>query len=207
MKMEGIKNLIIDLGGVIVNLTRNRCIEAFEQLGVTDVREQVVNNYEHKDLFMQLELGRISASEFRSGIRRLSAKPLTDQQIDSAWIAMLEDIPEGRLDLLLSLQEQYHTFLLSNTNEIHWEWIRQNLLRRGGLQASDFFRRIYLSYELHKLKPNADIFEYVVQDAGIRPEETLLIDDAAANCRMAEQLSMRAYNVEPREDWSHIFPL
>lgn len=203
--MEGIKNLIIDLGGVIVNLTRNRCIEAFEQLGVADVRENVVNNYQHKDLFMQLELGRIPVPEFRAGIRRLSARPLTDQQIDQAWIAMLGDIPDSRLDLLLSLKARYRTFLLSNTNEIHWTWIRDNLLCRNHLAASDFFHRIYLSYELHMLKPNADIFEYVLQDAGMRPEETLLIDDALANCRMAEQLSMRAYQVEPRADWATVF--
>lgn len=205
--MEGIKNLIIDLGGVIVNLTRNRCIEAFEQLGVADVRENVVNNFQHKDLFMQLELGRISTADFRSGIRRLSNRPLADDEIDQAWIAMLGDIPEGRLDLLLSLKEQYNTFLLSNTNEIHWQWIRDNLLCRSDRPASDLFHRIYLSYELHMLKPNADIFEYVLHDASIRPEETLLIDDAAVNCRTAEQLAMRAYTVEPREDWSHIFGL
>lgn len=203
--MEGIKNLIIDLGGVIVNLTRNRCIEAFEQLGVADVRENVVNNFQHKDLFMQLELGLISAAGFRSGIRRLSARPLADDEIDRAWIAMLGDIPGSRLDLLLSLKERYNTFLLSNTNEIHWTWIRENLLCRGDMPASGFFHRVYLSYELHMLKPNADIFEFVLQDASIRPEETLLIDDAPANCRTAEQLAMRAYNVGPREDWSHIF--
>lgn len=205
MITEGIKNLIIDLGGVIVNLTRNRCIEAFEQLGVADVRENVVNNYQHKDLFMQLELGLISAAEFRSGIRRLAGRPLTDKQIDRAWMAMLGDIPAARLDLLLALRGRYRTFLLSNTNVIHWEWIRQNLLCREGVSASDFFHKIYLSYELHKLKPNADIFDYVLQDAALRPEETLLIDDAPANCRMAEQLSMRAYNVEAGEDWSAIF--
>lgn len=205
MVTEGIKNLIIDLGGVIVNLARNRCIEAFEQLGVADVRENVVNNYQHKDLFMQLELGLISAAEFRSGICRLAGRPLTDEQIDRAWIAMLGDIPAGRLDLLLALRGRYRTFLLSNTNEIHWEWIRQNLLCRQGVPASGFFHKIYLSYELHKLKPNADIFNYVLQDAALRPEETLLIDDAPANCRMAEELSMRAYHVEAREDWSVIF--
>ena len=58
--MEGIKNLIIDLGGVLINLTRNRCIEAFENLGVENIREQITNNYQHKDLFERLELGTIS---------------------------------------------------------------------------------------------------------------------------------------------------
>ena len=92
--MEGIKNLVIDFGGVIINLTRNRCIEAFESLGVANIREQIVNNYQHKDLFMKIELGSITVAEFREGIRHLTRQPLTDEQIDAAWIAMLDDVPD-----------------------------------------------------------------------------------------------------------------
>ena len=91
--MEGIKNLVIDFGGVIINLTRNRCIEAFESLGVANIREQIVNNYQHKDLFMKIELGSITVAEFRDGIRHLTRQPLTDEQIDAAWIAMLDVFP------------------------------------------------------------------------------------------------------------------
>ena len=105
--MEGIKNLIIDLGGVLINLTRNRCIEAFENLGVENIREQITNNYQHKDLFERLELGTISVEQFRDDIRALSGKPLTDEQIDTAWIAMLGDVPENKLRLLLELRERY----------------------------------------------------------------------------------------------------
>lgn len=120
--MEGIKNLVIDFGGVIINLTRNRCIEAFESLGVANIREQIVNNYQHKDLFMKIELGSITVAEFREGIRHLTRQPLTDEQIDAAWIAMLDDVPDYKLDLLLDLRKRYNTMLLSNTNEIHWDW-------------------------------------------------------------------------------------
>lgn len=203
--MEGIKNLIIDLGGVIINLTRNRCIEAFEQLGVTNIRENVVNNYQHKDLFMQLELGQVTADEFREGIRRLTRQPLTDAEIDAAWIAMLGDVPAYKLRLLLELRKKYEVVLLSNTNEIHWEWIRQTAFTTGGRKVSDYFASVYLSYELHRVKPDADIFEYVLNDASFRPEETLLIDDASPNCRTAEAMGMRAYAAQPGEDWSHLF--
>ena len=112
--MEGIKNLVIDFGGVIINLTRNRCIEAFESLGVANIREQIVNNYQHKDLFMKIELGSITVAEFRDGIRHLTRQPLTDEQIDAAWIAMLDDVPDYKLDLLLDLRKRYNTMLLSN---------------------------------------------------------------------------------------------
>ncbi len=203
--MEGIKNLIIDFGGVIINLTRNRCIEAFESLGVQDIREQIVNNYQHKDLFMQVEIGSITTAGFRDGIRRLSGQALTDEQIDTAWIAMLDDVPDYKLNLLLDLRKHYNTMLLSNTNEIHWEWSERTCFSYKGHHVSDFFNRIYLSYKLHMLKPNADIFEYVLQDAGIKAEETLFIDDAMPNCRTAESLGLHTYTPEPREDWSFLF--
>ena len=203
--MEGIKNLVIDFGGVIINLTRNRCIEAFESLGVANIREQIVNNYQHKDLFMKIELGSITVAEFREGIRHLTRQPLTDEQIDAAWIAMLDDVPDYKLDLLLDLRKRYNTMLLSNTNEIHWQWAEKNSFAYQGHHAGDFFNKIYLSYELNMLKPNADIFEYVLKDAVIKPEETLFLDDSIPNCRTAESLGIRTYTPQAREDWSYLF--
>ena len=163
--MEGIKNLIIDFGGVIINLTRNRCVEAFENFGVPDVRDRILNS---KDL-------------------------------------MLDDVPAYKLDLLMELRSKYNTMLLSNTNEIHWLWAEKNSFAHNGHQAGDFFNKIYLSYELNMVKPNADIFEYVLQDAAIDPAETLFIDDAIPNCRTAEALGIRTYAPQPREDWSPLF--
>lgn len=203
--MNGIKSLIIDLGGVIIGLTRNRCIDAFEQLGVKNVRENITNNFQHKDLFMQLELGYISVADFHDGIRQLAGKDLTDRQIDDAWIMMLGEVPKEKLELLLELRNCYNTILLSNTNEIHWKWIANNCFNYKNLKVDNFFHKIYLSYELHMLKPNTDIFEHVLNDAHIRSEETLLIDDSLPNCRTAEAMRMRAYNVQPKEDWGNLF--
>lgn len=202
--MEGIKSLIIDLGGVIINLTRNRCIEAFAQIGV-DVHEQLGSVHDHKELFMQVEIGAISAADFRNGIRCRSNQLLTDKQIDDAWIAMLDDAPSYKLELLLRLQKEYNTMLLSNTNIIHWEWAEQNIFTYQKHTVNDFFRKIYLSYELHLLKPNTEIFEYVLNDAKILPHETLLIDDASVNCLAARELGIKTYTPQAREDWSFLF--
>lgn len=204
-EMEDIKNLIIDLGGVLVNLTRNCCIEAFEALGVENIRDQIVNGFQQKDLFESFEEGIISVKEFHNGIRAWSGKYLSDEQIDEAWVAMLGDLPEYKLRLLLSLQERYRIVLLSNTNEIHWKWIEANDFAYQGLCAQDFFQRIYLSYELHMSKPSLDIFRYVLNDAGFEARETMLIDDSIVNCRAAEQLGMLSYAPRPDEDWSHLF--
>lgn len=202
--MEGVKNLVIDFGGVLINLNRARCIEAFAQLGV-DVREQLSNNYLHKDMFMAIEMGQMTAAEFRDAIRLLTPRPLTNRQIDDAWYLMLDDVPDYKLDLLLDLKQKYNTLLLSNTNEPHWQWSEKNVFSYKNHQASDFFHKIYLSFELHKVKPNPDIFQYVIEDAGIIPGESLFIDDALPNCQTAQSLGFRTYTPEAREDWSHLF--
>ena len=154
---------------------------------------------------MQIEMGTITSAEFRDGIRHLTQQRLTDEQIDAAWIAMLDDIPAYKLDLLMDLRSRYNTMLLSNTNEIHWQWAEKNSFAYKGHHAEDFFGKIYLSYELNMVKPNADIFEYVLKDAVINPEETLFLDDAVPNCRTAEALGIRTYTPQPQEDWSHLF--
>lgn len=205
MEREKIKNLIIDLGGVLINLTRNRCIEAFENIGVSNIREQISNDYRHRELFERLELGFISVSEFRDGVRWLSGKSLTDDQIDVAWISMLGDIADYKLNLLLDLRHRYNTVLLSNTNELHWKYTEESYFSLDGHDVSDFFDKVYLSYELHMLKPDAEIFRYVMDDFGMKASETMLIDDASINCRAAEELGIKSYMPKAGEDWSHIF--
>ena len=203
--MEGVKNLIIDLGGVLINLTRNRCLEAFENLGIKNIREFLVSNYQHKDLFEGFELGTISVPEFHDKVRALSNQQMSDGEIDAAWISMLGNVPEAKLQLLLDLRERYHMVLLSNTNELHWKWSEETFFSYQGHCANDFFRKIYLSYELHMQKPDEEIFKYVLKDSNMLPEETMLIDDSLVNCRAAESLGLKTYMPQANEDWSHLF--
>ena len=203
--MDGIKNLIFDFGGVLINLDRNACRMAFEQLGIESIHESVLDDYRQKELFMQLESGNISTAAFRAGMRRLSEQSLTDAQIDDAWNSMLADIPSYKLDSLLELKHRYHIMLLSNTNSIHWQWAVRNRFRYKGLEVEDFFDRIYLSYELHMQKPDKEIFKYVLEDAGIAPEETFFIDDSVANCSAAEQLGIRTHCCPAGSDWRFLF--
>ena len=204
--MDGVKNIIFDLGGVLINLARVRCLASFEKLGVKDIRQRVTSDYRHKDLFGSLELGLVSVPEFREGIRHLSGLPMTDEQIDEAWISMLGDLPTYRLDLLLELRKSYRLFLLSNTNELHWEWAEQNSFTyKGYKHAEEYFDKVYLSYKLHLQKPDIAIYEHVLADAGIRADETFFIDDSLVNCKAAETLGIRTYTPKSSENWSFLF--
>lgn len=204
MRRKGIKNLIIDFGGVLIDLDRQRCIENFKRLGLPDV-EVVLDIYHQQDFFQKYEKGLITSAEFRDVIREKIGKPVTDAQIDDAWNSFLVSIPAAKLDLLLNLRKDYVVYLLSNTNEIHWQWSCRHAFPYKTFRVENYFEHIYLSYEMNMAKPDAEIFQKVLDDTGIIPAETLFIDDSAANCRAAEALGITTYTPQAGEDWSHLF--
>ena len=204
MKAKGIKNLLIDFGGVLINLDRQRCIENFRKLGLQNV-DELLNVYHQQGIFMQQEKGLVTSAEFRDVIRQMVGKPLTDQQIDDAWNSFLVDIPTYKLDLLLKLREKYVVYLLSNTNEIHWKWTCKNLFPYRTFKVEDYFEKTYLSFEMKMAKPEPEIFKAILDDAGIEPEETLFIDDSEINCKAAQNLGISTYTAKAGEDWSHLF--
>ena len=112
MKSKGIKNLLIDLGGVLINLDRQRCIEHFQKLGLQNV-DALLDIQNQDGLLMQQEKGLITPAEFRDGVRKMIGKAVSDKQIDAAWNSFLVDIPTQKLDLLLKLREKYVVYLLS----------------------------------------------------------------------------------------------
>lgn len=204
MKNKGIKNLLIDLGGVLINLNRQRCVENFEKLGIPDVIDYL-DIYHEDGIFMQLEKGLITPSDFRHGIREMMGKVVSDKQIDAAWNSFLADIPTYKLDLLLKLREKYVVYLLSNTNEIHWKWVCKNAFPYRTFKVEDYFEKTYLSFEMNMAKPEPEIFKTVIEDAGITPEETFFIDDSEINCKAAHELGILTYTAKTGEDWSHLF--
>ena len=206
MKSKGIKNLLIDLGGVLVNLDRQRCIHRFQELGLPNV-EELLDIQNLNGLLMQQEKGLITPSEFRNGVRDMIGKAVSDQQIDDAWNSFLVDIPTYKLDLLLKLREKYVVYLLSNTNPIHWEWTCEHSFPYRTFKVEDYFEKTYLSFEMKLAKPDPEIFKAVIEDAGIEPKETLFIDDSEANCKAAHNLGISTYTAKAGEDWSHLFTL
>lgn len=204
MKSKGIKNLLIDFGGVLINLDRERCIKNFKALGLEEV-DELLNVYHQQGIFMQQEKGLVTPSEFRNSVREMIGKVVSDRQIDAAWNSFLVDIPTYKLDLLLKLREKYVVYLLSNTNEIHWKWSCKNVFPYRGFRVEDYFEKIYLSYEMKMVKPDVEIFKTVLADADIDPKETFFIDDSEANCQTARTLGISTYTPKAGEDWGHIF--
>ncbi|WP_455497805.1 HAD family hydrolase [Coprobacter sp.] len=202
--MKGIKTIIFDLGGVLMDLNKQRCINAFKHLGFTDIQEYL-GEYEQKGMFMDLEDGTISAPEFRDKIRNHIGKPVTDQQIDDAFNLFLVGIPDYKLTMLLELRKKYQVFMLSNTNPVMFEGRIPELFKMQGGSISDYFDKFYLSYQLGATKPKPIVFEKIIADAKILPEETLFLDDSRRNIEAARTLGFKIYLTAPQEDFTSIF--
>ena len=194
-----IKNIIFDWGGVLIHLDKQRCTEAFAKHGV-EVSDEVTNPYGQRTDLKDFELGLMTVDEFHETVRRIYAPTLSDEQIDEAWSALLLDIPEYKLDMLLNLKKQYRLFLLSNTNAVHWQVGRKRFDYKGH-KAEDYFDQIFLSHEIHELKPTPEAFLKVAQLAGIEPEETLFIDDLQVSCDAAAALGFHTYCPSANTNW------
>lgn len=190
--MKEIKNIIFDYGNVIFEIDFKKAQQAFVALGITDI-EAFFAHKSHHDIFNNLETAAISPAEFRAGIREASSnKEITDEQIDTAWNSLLIGVPPNVHEVLLKVKEKYRTFLLSNNNEIHYNWIVDYLKREFNMpDNSSLFEKAYYSQQMFLRKPHVEIFEKVLAENNLDPEETLFIDDSLQHLVGAKQAGMQ----------------
>ncbi len=192
--MQNIKNIIFDYGNVIFSLDFQKGLQAWKELGIEDPAQF----YTHKlqdPIFDGFEKGEVAVDEFRAYIRKkIGNAHLTDAQIDKAWNSLLLGIPDGNHELLLSLKPKYRTFLLSNINPIHYDYIMDYLKTGFGFDGNDhLFEKVYYSHLVGKRKPDAAIFEQVLEENNLNPAETLFIDDSPQHVATAQKLGIQTY--------------
>ena len=211
---RNIKNIIFDWGGVLIDLNFEGCRKAFLDLGVGDLNELLIKADEN-NLFKNYELGNISTEQFREEVRKLttdqtaieeSDAPLTDEAIDAVWLSMVKTIPEEKLQLLAELRKEYNLYLLSNTNDLHWQQVAPKVFQYESLNFQDFFKQIFLSHEMHLAKPDPEIFRVALAEAGLKAEETLFIDDLEANCLAAASVGLHTAQYVPGTDLKTVLP-
>ena len=196
VNLDGIKNIIFDLGGVLLNLAPQRTMDEFRKLGHTSLVEENPWNFKH-EIFYKFERGLISIDEFHTGVKEILPNGVSNEQIDDAWTAMLLDIPKVRADIVFSLKKQYRTFLFSNTNAIHVEKFHSVFLRDHGLEFSSMFDKDFYSNEIKLRKPDVESFLKVIDLAGVKPEETLFIDDFNENIEAAKTTGLQTLWLQP----------
>ena len=201
--MQNIKNIIFDLGGVIMNIDFKKTEEAFHLLGLENFSDHI-SQFHITDFFEKYETGMLSDEDFVKGLRKLSGKDIPTEKIIAAWNALLLDFPSKRIGLLKKLKTQYRTFLLSNTNSIHHDEFQERLKREQGVYLEDLFEKTYYSHVANLRKPEAAIFELVLNDNKLVPSETLFVDDTASNFPQAEKLGIQVYHLKKGMDITEI---
>lgn len=190
-----VKNIIFDLGGVLVDIDPQKTARAFARLSHSDPVD-IMELHKSQNFFVDYEKGLIDDAIFRDSIRHFLGKDIPDLEIDQAWGAMLLYFPSSKITLLNKTRKAYRTFLLSNTNNIHRIKFEKQFKDTTGVVFHDCFDNVHYSFEMHARKPDAEIFDRVLSENKLAPGETLLIDDSLPNIETAASLGIKTQHVQ-----------
>lgn len=185
-----IKNIIFDFGDIFINLDKEIIYREIEKFGgAKEVSLEIM------ELNMSYEVGAISTEKFVNDLALVYPKA-SKEDIIRIWNGMLLDFPDERLEFITQLakENKYRLFLLSNTNELHIDQV--SVIMGSKFDAfRNSFEQFYLSHEIHLRKPNAEIYNFVLSQNGLKAEETFFIDDTKENTDAAEELGIHCWNL------------
>ncbi|MCK5693800.1 MAG: HAD family phosphatase [Bacteroidales bacterium] len=191
------KNILFDLGGVILDINVQATLKQFYELGFPAELMQFPNSMT-TDLYFRYETGKLDTEQFRNEIRKAAGIEMTDHAFDEAWNAMLVHFPEERIALLKRLSKHYNLYMLSNTSSLHVKVFEKMYLEVAGEPMQEVFKKIYYSHEIGWHKPDLEAWEYVLNDAHIKAEETLFLDDNIHNIKASQELGFQAIHIHER---------
>lgn len=197
-----IKNILFDLGGVIMTLSHPDGVKRFKELGVKDAEKQL-DPYTQTGIFGDLEEGKITAEEFRLALGEMVGREVSFDECKYCWLGYRADLPLRNLEVLKKLRKEgYRLILLSNTNPFMMDWAESGDFDGMGHSIHDYFDATYMSYRVKTLKPSEYFFNYVLEKEGIKPQETLFVDDGPRNVAMAATIGIHTFCPENGSDWT-----
>jgi len=195
--------IIFDLGGVLLNIDFSLTQKAFADMGM-EHPEKLFGQYAQAGFFDSLDKGQIGEIKLYDELRSRIPQPVSDEEARAAWNAMILDFPRKRLDLLIKLKNKYRLFLLSNTNEIHYNLYNKQIQDMGFDSLEFFFEKSYFSFRDQRRKPDAEYFLKVLKENNLIPSKTLFLDDSSNNISAAEQLGILTVEVTEELDITEI---
>ena len=200
-----IKNVIFDLGGVVLDIDENIVYKELEKLGIKT--SDLAHSKEFMEIMSKFDTGIYTAPSFRKKTKALlGLEKMTDQRFDAIWNSMLLDIPRERIEAIEKVKKHYKIFLMSNSNVIHYDlYVRDLQLRFGYHEFDELFNKSYFSFAEHLEKPDPRFFELILDHEGLLPEETLFIDDTAENIKIAKSLGIHTYHISRDELVRNLF--
>ena len=186
-----IKNIIFDLGGVLLDIDFTKTRDAFILSGIINFDDYFHQSHANP-LFARLEKGSITPEEFYANLRLETGLNLSDEIIKENWNALIGPFRKPSLKMLTSLKEQYRLFLFSNNNLIHFEAVISAYQAQVGVgDFHDYFEKAYYSHEMNYRKPDIDSFLFITRENDLVPAETLFVDDTLINIQGAEAAGLQ----------------
>ena len=202
--MKNVKAIIFDLGAVILNINYQNTIDEFKKLGVKNPNS-FYSKKTQTHLFNQIETGKISQKEFLLQLQK-ETSDASIQQVKNAWNAMLLDLPEERIKLLKSLNQNYAIFLLSNTNALHISEFKKKLGNKKYTEFYNLFDKVYYSHKIGFRKPQAEAFTIILNQNKLSANEVLFIDDSPQHIEGAKKLGIKTHHLQDNEEVTTLFP-
>ncbi len=196
-----IKNLLLDLGGVMVTLDRNQAVARFQKMGIHDA-DKLLDPYKQAGLFLRLESGDFTRESFTEELNKVYGTNLTIEDVEYGLTGYFVRVDDEKFDYILhDLPKDIRVFCLSNTNPFATHAMEDTCFLSSRIPVRMHFEEMFLSYELGMCKPDPRIFRIILERAGIRAEETLFLDDGAANTLEARQQGFVTYKPDNGENW------
>lgn len=192
-----LKNILFDLGGVILDINVNATLESFLHMGFPRELLNYPENF-HTDIFYKYETGKTDTDQFRNDVREYAGVTFSDSDFDEAWNRMIARVPLSRISLLRTLAKKFNLYILSNTSPLHVEKFEQLFRDTAGFPLQDLFTKCFYSFETGFHKPDREAFEDVLSTANIKAEETLFLDDNIQNVKSAKELGLNVIHINER---------
>jgi putative hydrolase of the HAD superfamily len=199
--MKNINTIIFDFGGVLLNLNMQACIDAFARLGYNKI-DELIDHYKQKGIFLLFEEGKLSTDDFFTELQKIVGLQVPVEDLKQAYISFLGDLPAYKLNLILELRKKYKVYMLSNINHFVFEHCKKTYFDTDNHVVEDYFDKAFLSFEMKVCKPDKLIFEKMIKDADLIPEQCLFLDDGIKNIETAKDLGFNTLWVKRDDDVS-----
>lgn len=195
-----IKNIIFDFGGILIDLDYGATDDRFSELFGIEIGAGRQYPEHYQQILDEYEMGYFSEGSFMHRLQRTVDHVVTEREILDMWNAMLLSLPKERLEWVNTLRAKYNVYLLSNTNHTHIQHVHRVMLPKIGIDDYEqtYFDKVYYSHDVKLRKPNADIYQYVIDDLGIVPQESIFIDDNRDNVAGAQSVGLHAAWHDPK---------
>lgn len=204
INQHNVKNVILDLGGVLIDINPQKTYSALKRILSPEESGSIKWN-EIPGIVLAMETGRWKKHDFIDHLRKVCKPDVIEEEMIDAWCAMILEFPHDRVEMVKSLSEKYQVFLLSNTNVFHIKYFEKEFKNRYHISLHQLFSKVYYSSEIGFRKPDVESFLYVLNDACIKAEETIMIDDKEDNCMTAESIGMRSLKVPEKSGLEAVF--